>query len=110
MNWNIHPFPVLLIQKDRTILAVNKAGQDLGVPTGMKCFQLAKNDTICPNCQANTALKEKKGIQVGSYTEARKQFTETFWVPLDGVDGIYLHYGNDITRWVKEELLKEPLK
>ena len=108
LNWNLHPYPVLLIKADRTILAVNESAQKLGVPAGMKCFQLAKNEKICPYCQGNLAMKENRGIQVGSYQAARKQFTETFWVPLDGVKGIFLHYGNDITQWVKEELLVEP--
>ena len=57
-------------------------------------------------CLLNFVLMGISGIQVGSYTEAQKQFTEFFWVPLDGVDGIYLHYGNNITQWVKEDLLK----
>ncbi|MBU4318747.1 MAG: hypothetical protein KKF30_15930 [Proteobacteria bacterium] len=108
-NWNLHPFPVLLLQADRTILAVNEPGRKLGVPVGKKCFQLTGKDKVCPYCQANTAMKEKRGIQVGSYQEARKQFVETFWVPLEGEEKIFLHYGNDITQWVKEELLVSPL-
>ncbi|MBN1665360.1 MAG: hypothetical protein JW943_17325 [Deltaproteobacteria bacterium] len=108
MNWNIHPFPVLLIKKDRTILGVNTAGQKLGIPAGMKCFRLAKNEKICPFCQGNTALKENRGIQVGGYNPATKKFTETFWVPLDGIEDVYLHYGNDITQWVRENLLEKP--
>lgn len=108
-NWNLHPFPVLLIQADRTILAVNEPGKKLGIPVGSKCFQLAGKDKVCPFCQANMAMKEKKGIQVGSYQEARKQFVETFWVPLEGNESIYLHYGNNITQWVREDLLVSPL-
>ena len=103
-NWDIHPYPTMLIRKDRTILAVNKAGGSLGIPVGVRCFQLAKNDKICPGCQADRALKENKGIQVASYQAPMKQFIETFWVPLDGVEGVYLHYGNDISQWVKDEL------
>ena len=108
-NWNLHPFPVLLIRADRVILAVNEPGRRLGIPAGKKCFELAGKDKICSFCQANKAMHEKKGIQVGSYQEVRKQFVETYWVPLDGEDEIYLHYGNDITKWVKEDILCSPL-
>ncbi len=108
-NWNLHPYPVMLIKADRTILAVNVPGRKLGILVGIKCFQLTGKDKVCPYCQANTAMKEKKGIQVASYQAALKQFVETFWVPLDGEETIYLHYGNDITKWVKEDLLVSPL-
>ena len=107
-NWNHHPFPVLLIRADRTILAVNEPGRKLGVPTGKRCFELTGKDKVCEYCQANKALREKMGIQVGSYQEARKKFVETFWVPLEGEEEVYLHYSNDITKWVKEELLSVP--
>ncbi len=107
-NWNLHPFPVLLIRADRVILAVNEPGRKLGVPIGKKCFELSGKDKICSDCQANKALSEKKGIQVGSYQETRKKFVETFWVPLEDEKEIYLHYSNDITKWVKEDLLCSP--
>lgn len=108
MNWKLHPYPAMLIKADRTILAVNEVGEQLGIPTGMKCFQLTQKDKVCSNCQANLALKEKRGIQAGSYQAIFKKFMQTFWVPLDGVDGVFLHYNNDISQWVKDELLVEP--
>lgn len=108
-NWNLHPFPVLLIKADREILAVNEPGRKLGIPVGKRCFELTGKDKICSVCQANKAMREKKGIQVGSYQAALKQFVETYWVPLEGEEEIYLHYGNDITKWVKEDLLHNPV-
>lgn len=103
-NWDLHPYLTMLIRKDRTIMAVNRVGESLGIPVGVKCFQLTKKERICPGCQADKALKENRGIQVGSYQAHLKQFIETFWVPLDGVEDVYLHYGNDISQWVKDEL------
>lgn len=52
-NWNLHPYPDMLIRKDRTILAVNRAGESLDIPADVKSFKLANNDRICPGCQAD---------------------------------------------------------
>ena len=40
MMWGKFPEPVMLVQKDRTILAVNALAQTAGIQTGIKCFTL----------------------------------------------------------------------
>lgn len=41
--WGPFPEPVMLIQKDRTVLAVNDLARKIGIPSGIKCHSLNKD-------------------------------------------------------------------
>lgn len=102
--WGLHPSPVMLIKANREIVAVNAAGQELGIPAGIKCFQLADRNKICEGCQGNDALKEQVGKRVASWQAKLNMFADTYWVPVQGEPGLFIHFGNNITPYVKEEL------
>jgi hypothetical protein len=36
--------------------------------------------------------------------EKRITDADTYWIPIGGEDGLFIHFGNNITEWVKEEL------
>ncbi len=62
--WGPFPEPVMLIHKDRTILASNDLARTMGVPTGAKCFSLNPEavTTPCRKCKANLALRTHRTV------------------------------------------------
>jgi hypothetical protein len=102
--WGLHPSPVMLIKANRDIVAVNERMKKLGVSPGIKCFQLTGKDRICKGCRGNEALKEGKGKREGAWQAQLNMFADTYWSPVKGRKDLYVHFGNDITPFVKEEL------
>jgi len=61
------PFPVILVHKDRTILAVNKAAEEEeGSPTDVRCVEMGKREHH-KGCLANQALTEQTAKRVVAY-------------------------------------------
>jgi len=92
--WGPFPEPVMLIQKDRTILAVNDLGRQFGIPAGVKCHSLNKDhgpDGSCRRCKANLALR------TGETVCTEELYGETkvigYWMPLAEAPEIYVHFG-----------------
>lgn len=98
------PFAVMLIHKDRTILAVNKTGETEGYPTGVRCVELGEKEHH-KGCLANQALKEQTAKRVVDYIEFRSAVLDSYWIPLAGSEDLYLHFATDITPWAKESLI-----
>ena len=98
------PFPVMLIHKDRTILAVNKTGETEGYPTDVRCVELGKKEHH-RGCLANLALTEQAAKRVVAYTDFRGAVLDSYWVPLAGNEDLFLHFSADITQWAKESLV-----
>ena len=94
LMWGTFPEPVMLIQKNRTILAVNDLAKKIGIRTEIKCFSLNPGEVAsdhCKQCKANIALRtgeavvEKgplNGVEVIGY-----------WLPVKGVPDVYVHLG-----------------
>lgn len=93
MMWGPFPEPVMLIHKDRTILAVNDFARNLGVSDGIKCYLLnpEAGGKVCPDCMANAAVSngetirrdgDKNGVNVMGY-----------WMPLKETPEVYIHFG-----------------
>lgn len=106
MMWDKHPSPVMLTRPNRTIVAANAAALAVGIKPGLKCFTLCGPDKPCAACKANQAMRDDACVRSLSYTEAGNRFVDGYWTPLGGVPGLYLHYANDITPCVREELLR----
>ena len=107
--WGNFPSPVMLIYKDRTIVALNKSAQEMGIPEGMRCIDLNAGDS-CKRCQANQALKEQSAKRLVSYYGATGKVLDSYWIPLTGEDGLYLHFGIDITEFAAERLFPNSCK
>lgn len=91
--WGPFPEPVMLIHKNRTILAVNDFARNLGIPDGIKCFSLnpeAEKDQ-CRRCKANLALKT--GETVTSLENMQGIPVIGYWMPLKEVPDVYIHFG-----------------
>ncbi len=100
------PFPVMLVHKDRTIIAVNKTAETEGYPTGVRCVDMGKKEQH-KGCLANHALAEQTAKRVVSYIDFRAAVLDSYWIPLAGSDDLYLHFAADITEWAKESLIPQ---
>ena len=119
------PHPAMLVGKDKTILAANRAAIELGARIGEKCTRTfgrsvstsdmgcenaseRNNNPIplaerCPFCLANEALESAKPLEVHGL-HAFHRIWDVWWTPI-GKD-LCLHYLVDITeRKRAEELL-----
>lgn len=102
--WDNFPFPVILVHKDRTILARNKAGEAVGYVLGSRCVDMGKKEDH-RGCLANLALQEKEAKRVVGYFDVAKAVLDSYWVPLAGRDDIYVHFAADITPYASDRLL-----
>ena len=98
------PFPVMLVHKDRTILAVNKTAEEAGVPTGMRCVDMGKKE-YHKGCKANQALSDQSAKRVVEYVEFREAVLDSYWIPLAGSEDLYLHFSADITEWARQDMI-----
>lgn len=104
--WNRHPEAVLLLNKERELLAVNEAAEKMGIPVGMQCYKLGGRDTICPGCKGNASLRKGIGMSRVAYSEGLKQCIDSYWIPVEGEEDVYVHFGNDISEYVRPEFMK----
>lgn len=104
--WGLYPAPVLLLKANREIVAVNDEGRTLGIPVGIKCFQLSGKDRVCEGCLANSALKEGLGKREVSWQEKMNMLADSYWIPVRGASDLYVHFANNITAYAKDELCR----
>ncbi len=92
MMWGPFPEPVLLVHKNRTILAVNDLARSVGIPVETKCFSLnpEARGAACKHCKANLALWERCTICIEETQNGRRIIG--YWMPLKDED-IYVHFG-----------------
>ena len=115
------PYPAMLIQKDRTILAANHIAKQLGAKAGGHCWsdfgqsdfipdedrkyindhkKVPPGGTHCTFCMADEAL-ENQTPQNKPEIEAWGKVWDTHWIPLD--KETYLNYAIDVTHIVRED-------
>ena len=100
--WDNYPAPVMLVHKDRTIIDVNTAALEIGLPVGMRCVDFGQKKDHAA-CKANKALQEGKGMR--TVTEYLGQVVDGYWVPLAGSGDLFVHFNNDITPYAAEHLI-----
>lgn len=98
LMWGKFPEPVMLIHKNRDILAVNEEAKRLGRTPGMKCSQLGPPESH-RICQANQALNDQqaKFIKYEKLDGSGKELIGV-WVPLSDGSDVYVHFsiGNQL--------------
>jgi hypothetical protein len=102
--WDNFPFPVMLVHKDRTIVDRNKAAGMLGCTPGTRCIDIGSKEDH-KGCLANSALREQTAQRAVGYVQAMGAVLDSYWIPLAGVEDIYLHFSIDITEYSAERLL-----
>ncbi|MDP2853372.1 MAG: hypothetical protein Q8O28_03895 [Smithellaceae bacterium] len=95
LMWDTFPHPVLLLQKNRTIVDSNKLARDLGVPAGVKCRDISPYPEKCKNhCLADKALAS--GVTEQIISRQGNKLLATYWIPLKLLqDDLYLHFVMD---------------
>jgi len=114
------PYAAMIIRKDRILLAVNKAGREIGIEEGRYCwdsfgqkasipqehkeyFELYGEPpgagTHCIFCHADEALESQEEIIAD--VEVGGKVYKTYWIALS--DNEYLHYAIDVTQKKKPE-------
>jgi hypothetical protein len=104
LMWDMFPSVVLLLRKDRTILACNRAAKDRGVLLGTKCYQLTGGDGIHKVCLGNAALEEGIGKRSVGYYGPSKRFVDSYWLPISGEKDLFVHFAIDITKYANPDL------
>jgi hypothetical protein len=94
LMWGNFPDPMMLVHKDRTILAVNGACSAQGTSAGTKCFSYnpVPGDVAngaCKQCRANEALKS--GSPMGCEGNFGGKRIRGYWVPVAGSSEVYIH-------------------
>lgn len=94
LMWGNFPDPMMLVHKDRTILAVNDACAKQGSAAGTKCFSYnpdpaSVENNACKMCQANKALKA--GTTIACDGNFGGQLIRGYWIPLKGSSEAYVH-------------------
>jgi hypothetical protein len=90
--WGRFPDPMLLVHRDRTILAQNDAAK--AQPWGMvggKCYAAsdAARVRICEGCQANAALNQGTAIACEGARDGKR--IRDYWIPVKGARDVYVH-------------------
>ncbi len=104
LMWDSFPHVVLLLNQSRTIQAVNRMGRDLGIIPETKCYELTQANGVHPVCKADAALKDGQSRRSTGANNGR--VLDSYWLPLEGDEGLYIHFAIDITKYAKEELLE----
>jgi len=93
LMWGQFPEPVTLVHKNRTVLAVNEAGQELR-EVGTNCAKQGSPEAH-RGCLANQALKLGKATYVKGEYNGHKMIS--YWIPLAGYPELFVHFGVGIT-------------
>lgn len=104
--WNLYPEPVLLVTKSREIVARNKKAEEVGIPLEIKCHELTGSDSMCKGCKGNAALKQQEAMRKVAYSELNEKCLDGYWIPVEGESELMIHFGNDISEWVRPEFMK----
>lgn len=92
LMWGTFPEPMILVHRDRTIIAQNDAAVAQGWGgIGQKCFSLnpGANGHTCQGCQANAALKQGASLTCeGDFNGKR---IRGYWIPLKDSTEVYIH-------------------
>jgi len=89
MMWGKFPEGVMLVDRDKTIVAVNTAYETVGLKAGMVCAKIGSPE-MHKGCLAHQALTEQTAQYKKIHMNGR-EFT-TFWVPVAGERNLYLHF------------------
>ncbi|WP_246105294.1 hypothetical protein [Sporomusa termitida] len=87
--WGNFPEPVILADKSKEIIAVNKICREWGLTEGMNCANIDPPERH-KNCLANQALATQQPAYIKSKTPDGKEFL-MYWLPLDGLPDYFVH-------------------
>ena len=90
LMWDGFPEPVNIIHKSRKIMAVNRAGQAVGLTPGLFCSRLGSPKDH-KGCLANKCVATGEPQYVAIAKETHEAVG--FWLPIEGYPEFYIHFG-----------------
>ncbi|MBM7866319.1 hypothetical protein GTO89_07545 [Heliobacterium gestii] len=97
LMWGKFPEPVMLIRRNRTIVAVNECCKGFGGAPGVKCN--AVNPEKHKGCKANQALDKDEAVRQD--TVSGETTILGYWIPVSGVPDYYVHFGIGVAESMK---------
>lgn len=88
--WDNFPEPVMLIQKDRKIHALNAKAKAFGIEEEGKCTSIGTPEQH-KSCLCNRAVDEKRTVCSMYDTEKGKGYG--YWMPVAGAEDYIIHFG-----------------
>jgi hypothetical protein len=88
LMWDFFPEPVRLIERNRTVLAVNRIAEKSGMQLGIKCSSIPPLASH-KGCKADAALSAKE-YQYSKWKGGLGDVI-TYWLPIDGCPDYYIH-------------------
>ena len=90
LMWGNFPEAVMITQKSREIVAVNKVAESFGLKPGMKCSSVGKPENH-RGCQCNRAVDEGNPVFVTYEGNFGKAYG--FWIPIEEKPEWVIHFG-----------------
>jgi hypothetical protein len=90
--WGRFPDPMLLVHRDRTILAQNDAARaQPWSRVGGKCYDVHPENQgrACRGCQAHAALDRGTAIACDGLEGGKR--IRNYWIPVKGTRDVYVH-------------------
>jgi hypothetical protein len=93
LMWESFPAPVMLLHRNRMILATNQAARTAGVRIGSKCFELNPEEgkDHCKHCKAQQALKTRRAVVAKEMHEGQEVYA--YWLPVQDSPDLFVHFG-----------------
>lgn len=104
--WGNYPEAVFLLSRKHVVVAVNKLAKEYGVEPGINCFSMNNRDKMCAGCKAPLMHKEGRAQRQVTH-DLRVGIVDGYWIPVEGSDGLYVHFCNNITEWANSELFPQ---
>ena len=90
LMWGNFPEAVMITQKSREIIAVNKAAEKFGLKPGIKCSSIGKPENHM-GCQCNRAVDSGQPVFVTYEGNFGKAYG--FWIPIEEKPEWVIHFG-----------------
>lgn len=84
------PEPVMITQKSREMVAINKKAADLGLAVGLKCSSIGKPENH-RGCLCNKAIDSGESVFVQYQGSFGKSFG--YWIPIPSKPEWVIHFG-----------------
>lgn len=94
LMWGNFPEPVMLIHKNREIIAVNALCTSIGRTPGSRCIEQGALEAHA-GCLANEALQQQKATYK-KIVHGEKNII-SYWLPIEGFPEYFIHFGVGLT-------------
>lgn len=88
--WDNFPEPVMITQKNREIIAINKTAEKFGLKVGIKCSSIGKPENH-RGCLCNKAVESGEPVFISYQGNFGKAYG--YWIPISAKPEWIIHFG-----------------